>query len=331
MTFHTRFSRWVPIAVLGLGLLVLTCCGHPSHFGIVFASNNDGNREIYRMTSDGRNVERLTYTPDYNEQVVRVSPDGSRIIFDRGGGRLERDIYLLDVDTGDISQLTDPRTSPTYDMAGDWSPDGSQIAFISDRDGGYYWLYLMNPDGSNIRHISLATDPDRRVESVSWSPDGHYLVYGTSEHVHARVVLTPTLFIVNLETQEVTQLTDEGQHGACFAPDWSPDGDWIAMVCTKGTSAGDYGEIYIIRPDGSDFRHVTTLPEGYTPDLPMRSFLTWVREPRWSPDGTQIVYAATVDGTSNIYIIGANGKRNRRLTDYALHKGAGDLSVYELP
>jgi hypothetical protein len=103
----------------------------------------------------------------------------------------------------------------------------------------------------------------------------------------------------------------------------------IVNVCTKGTSARDY-EIYIIRPDGS-FRQVTTLPESYTPDLPMRSFPTWVREPHWSPDGTQIVYAATVNGTSNIHIIRADGKHNRRLTDCALRKGAADLSAYESP
>lgn len=374
MTCYNRIRRWLLITtLLGLGLFVLIGCNHRACFGIVFASNRAGNFEIYRMTSEGHSVERLTYTPDYDEQVVKVSPDGSKILFDRGGMRLEREVYLLDADSGIVSQLTD---ALAYDIPGTWSPDGKRIAFISDRDGGCYHLYLMNSDGSEQHHVPLVTDSERDVISVTWSPDSRYIVYGTREHIHAHVVLTSTLFIVDLSTSNVTRLTDEelgncggptwspdnewiamdctkgissdykiyivrpdgselsqvtiigSELGACWSPDWSPDGTWIATVC-KGVSAGDYGEIYIIHPDGSDFKQVTTKPADYKPDIPADSFLTWVRELHWSPDGRQIVYTATVDGTENIYIIDTDGKNNRRLTN---HRAVDRwLSVYRLP
>jgi Tol biopolymer transport system component len=318
--------RWVA-RLLTLGVLVvLVGCGRPAHFGIVFASNRDGHFEdIYRMTSDGRNVERLTDTPDEAEMGPRVSPDGRSILFSRGAARLAREIYRLDVASGATLQLTD---SPYYDEGAVWSPDGSRIAFTSDRDGGYMLLYMMDPDGSNQRHIPLVTDPSG-MGHISWSPDGQYLVY-VSDYPAESPALTSFLFIVDLSTLEATRLTNE-RHGFCLFPDWSPDGEWIAMVCTQGTEAGDIGEVYVIRPDGSGWRQVTKRPpeldsyySAYDP------LVLYVREPRWSPDGTEIVYAANGIGQPwNIYIIGANGKNNRRLTD---HDAADwDLSTYRLP
>ncbi len=302
--------------------------GKAAFFGIVFASNRDGEYfDIYRMTSDGQNVERLTVTPDNDEISVRVSPDGRSILFSRGASRIEREIYLLDVASKAITQLTD---SPTYDLASAWSPDSSRIAFISDREGGYYRLYLMNPDGSEQQHVPLETDPERDVTSVSWAPDGQHLVLGTSQHlVHAEKPLSDTVFIVHLPTLQVIPLMNK-EYGDCFHPDWSPDGEWIAMVCTKGVSVGDLGEIYIVRPDGTDWRQVTRKPADFNPCLsPQDTWVFYVREPRWSPDGKEIVYAARINGPWNIYIIGADGKNNRRLTSH--NAVDWDLSVYPLP
>jgi Tol biopolymer transport system component len=215
-----------------------------------------------------------------------------------------------------------------YDLAGAWSPDGSRIAFISDREGGYYWLYLMNPDGSDQEHIPLTTDAERGVAGVSWSPDNRRLVYGAVKRVHSKEAITATLFIVDLDTLDVRQLTDEKTHGACMEPDWSWDGEWIAMVCTKGTPVGDYGEVYIIRPDGSEWRRVTSRPEGEESDYPGEpTTWTWVAHPHWSPDGRQIVYGAVVQGQWNLYVIQVDGGNNRRLSDY----GAVRPSIYQLP
>jgi TolB protein len=356
-------------------LVVLVGCNQPARFGITFTSNHNNNVEIYHMTSDGQNVEQVTNTSNFNDRTVVASPDGHKILFDRDGTRLEREIYLLDVDTGAISQLTN---APAYDIAGAWSFDSKQIAFISDREGGYYRLYLMNPDGSDQRHLSLTTDSDRDVSSAVWSPNNRYIVYGTREHINAREVLTPTIFIVDLSTLEVRHLTDDqlgacgggdwspdsqwvavvctsssssdndsaiyliryngldlgkitnvGEFGACKSPNWSPDGTRIAMVCTKGISVGDYGEVYTIRPDGTDLQQVTTKPADYHPNFPANSFQTWVDNPRWSPDGKQIVYLAAVNGPWNIYMIDVDGKNNRRLTNH----NAVDwlLSVYRMP
>jgi Tol biopolymer transport system component len=323
MIRHRCAGRQLLLAVLGL--VILTSCGRPLPFGIVFTTGNRGNGEIYRITSDGRNVERLTHTPGEDEQYVEVSRDGNSIIFDRGGSRRDRELFRLDVSPGTISQLTH---ASGYDYAGAWSPDGSQIAFISDRDGGYYRLFLMNADGSDQQHISLVTDEGRDVTGVSWSPDGRSLVYGTRDHVHSSSsAIVPALFVVDLLTLDVRRLTDESVHGACTYPDWSWDGEWIAMVCTKGIPAGDYGEIYIIRPDGSGWQRVTTRLAGSESDSPKYPTWTWVKDPHWSPDGRQIVYTAVMDGECDMYIIGAGGENNHLLSKYCTVRP----SIYRLP
>jgi len=306
-------------------IIVVSSCSQSARFGIVFISDRDGNFEIYRMTSDGQNVERLTNTPDTREQAAVVSHDGHKIAFDRGGVRVERDIYSLSVDTNAVTQLTN---EVGYDIAEAWSPDNKQIAFVSDREDGYYRLYLMNSDGSNQRYIALSTDSERDVTNVAWSPDGRYIVYGTSEHIYAQQVLTPTLFIANLATQEVVRLTSE-ELGACDEPDWSPDGKWIAMVCSRGVLTDAYGEVYVIRPDGTDLKQITVKPADYKPSFPPNSFRTWIGNPRWSPDSNQIVYLAAVNGPWNINVIDADGKNNRRLTEHDAVDWS--ISTYRLP
>lgn len=297
-------------------------------YGIVFASGSiRGYSDIYRMTSDGLNIEQLTHTATCDERNVVASPDGRKILFDCSGPRLDGGIYQLNVESSDLVQLTH---DGYYDHARAWSPDGEKIAFTSDRDG-YMRLYLMNSDGSGQQRVLLPTDTERDVGHVSWSPDGRYLAYEGVQHaVHADKPLSDTIFILDIAALEVIPLTTKDR-GNCLSPAWSPDGQWIAMVCAKGPAFGDYGEIYIAHPDGSGWHQVTTKPAGLRPSVsPLDTFWKYVREPCWSPDGREIVYAARVDGPWNLYAIEIEGGSVRRLTNYD-DLVNWDLSVCKLP
>lgn len=96
---------------------------------------------------------------------VDVSPDGETIVFDMLG-----DIYTVPLEGGDATALTegiDWSFQPRY------SPDGSQIAFISDRSGGDN-LWIMGADGSEPRQVTA--EKEHLVHNPNWSPDGRYLV-----------------------------------------------------------------------------------------------------------------------------------------------------------
>ena len=121
---------------------------------IAFASDRDGNQEIYVMAADGSDQNRLTNDPAKDWDPT-WSPDGSKIAFvsDRAG---VPHIFVMNVDGPDPIDLT-----PGADLAWSpaWSPDGSKIVFVSDRDGDAD-IYVMNADGSEITLVtdSPATD-----------------------------------------------------------------------------------------------------------------------------------------------------------------------------
>src|SRR5687768_10024527 len=82
---------------------------------------------------------------------------------DRDG---DREIYIMKGDGTGLRQLT---FNEGEDLDPTWSPDGSKIAFMSDRDGGAWEIYVMNADGSGQTRLTNNLFMDTRP---SWSPDG---------------------------------------------------------------------------------------------------------------------------------------------------------------
>jgi imidazolonepropionase-like amidohydrolase/Tol biopolymer transport system component len=96
---------------------------------------------------------------------VDVSPDGSRVAFDMLG-----DIYVVPLAGGTATRIAE---GLSYEQQPRWSPDGTRIAFVSDRGGGDN-VWLMNADGSNKKQ--LTKEDFRLLNQPSWSPDGRYIV-----------------------------------------------------------------------------------------------------------------------------------------------------------
>ncbi|WP_446654105.1 amidohydrolase family protein [Blastomonas sp.] len=94
-----------------------------------------------------------------------VSPDGSRIVFDLLG-----DIYTMPITGGAATRIAE---GLAYEQHPRFSPDGSRIAFTSDRGGGDN-IWIMNADGSDKRQ--LTKESFRLLNNPSWSPDGQYIV-----------------------------------------------------------------------------------------------------------------------------------------------------------
>lgn len=96
---------------------------------------------------------------------LTVSPDGQYMVFDMLG-----DLYKVPLGGGKASALTEDFG---WNIEPAISPDGKQIAFISDR-GGISNIWVMDANGKNLRQVSQETE--NLVHSPKWSPDGNYLI-----------------------------------------------------------------------------------------------------------------------------------------------------------
>jgi TolB protein len=251
---------------------------------IAFTSNREGGQQIYLMNADGSNVRRLA-SGSNRDAVPAWSPDGRQIVF-----QSERDenweIYVISADGGEARNLT---VNPAFDVKPDWSPGGRLIAFETYRDGNYE-IYLMNADGSEQRNITsnpgddfapawspsgntiafastrdgnldiyrmnadgsnpvrLTSGPGRNFDPA-WSPDGSRIVFFSDRDGNQEIYMMNT---DGSNQQRVTVHTTNNDWG----PVWSPDGQTLALVSTHTTLGGD-SDIFLISPDGSNFRSIT--------------------------------------------------------------------------
>ena len=118
------------------------------------------------VTSDQYHNQEINIdTTETTWSNVTVSADGKTLVFDMLG-----DIYSVPMSGGEATPLTH---GIEWNFQPRYSPDGTRIAFVSDRAGGDN-LWIMNTDGSNAHAVT--DEAEHLVHNPSWSPDGKYLV-----------------------------------------------------------------------------------------------------------------------------------------------------------
>jgi len=136
---------------------------------IVFASDRDGNEEIYSLSLEDYSVTRLTYREKATDRQPTPSPDGSRIAF-QSFVDSNWEIFVMDSDGRNVKRLT---FNPAADEHPAWSPDGNKIAFTTDRDGNSE-IYTMDVNGDNRRNLSANPAAD---QWPTWSPDSSMIAF----------------------------------------------------------------------------------------------------------------------------------------------------------
>jgi TolB protein len=229
-----------------------------------------------------------------NAAAKQRSPNG-KIVFQstQGGDGFVNDIYVMDADGKHQTRLTD---SPSDDVSPLWSPTGDQIAFLSDRGGNGYEIYLMNPDGSNQR--PLRTAPNGGPISgahVEWSPDGRRLKYETSGFELGDIYVVEAVAPGGGDSVVPPQLINSARPVGMNDTDasWSPDGTRFVFR-SVGCDGCDISELYTMNADGTNRVQITNVA-GFE------------SAPRWSPDGTRIAYDAVRGGARGIYVKNADG------------------------
>ena len=201
----------------------------PDGTRVAFASDRDGNDEIYAMGAEGNAITRLTTTSD-SESAPTWSPDGRRIAYERDDGS-DREIWVMNADgTGAVALTANIADESTPA----WSPDGTRIAFASTRASGQFDIWTMTAEGGSALQVSSDAADENNPD---WAPDGSRIVFERADTV---VVVAPDGSGVS-----PLPLPAGGQR-----PVFSPDGSRIAF---------DEGlEIFSATASGSDVQPLTS-------------------------------------------------------------------------
>ncbi len=246
-------------------------------------------------------------------QFVRLSPDGRNIIFtckrvDRKTEKKFSNLFILPAAPG--SKARQYTYGDQTDTLPAWSPDGSQIAFLSNRGNPEKppQIYLIPSDGGEARPL---TDIKGSISAFKWSPDGKQLLcqvvltdkeelereadetkrkLGTVMRDYKRVFYKldgagylgherAHLWIVDARTGKARQLTSHEIYDERDA-DWSPDGSQVVFLSNRTADPDfsvDHDELYVMPSKGGEMRKIESEPgEKYMPVF--------------SPDGKWIAY-----------------------------------------
>ena len=260
---------------------------------IVFASNRDGDWDIYSMDANGNNVVQLTDYPASDEDPA-CSPDGRRIAFTSERG-VTPDLYVMDTDGSNVVRLTHDKF---LESRPSWTPDGTKFAFASFRNVvGNAEIYVMDPDENDPINLT-----NHKWQDVwpSWSPDGSKMAFvsfrdggfNTPHHI----------FVMNADGTERRNLTGDTDLTMSWNPTWSPDGRKIAFNSLRHFPPDDSrDDIFVVTADGKELEQLTDGPSTN-------------RSPVYVQDGIKIAFVSHRDGDYNIYLMDTNGKNVVKLT-----------------
>ena len=277
----------------------------------------------------------------------QLSPDGRRAAFVVTTLSEERDEYLSNIWVVDVAGGAPRRftAGPRRDLEPRWSPDGSRLAFLSERTAkDKLQLYVMPADGGEATKLTAL---DNGVSAIAWAPDGARLAFvsavggykepeGEDEKRKsrpARVITSvkyrfngegfiydrrPHVFVVSLDGASPTQITDGDFIDA--DPTWSPDGESLVFASARHGARDD--------DDASDLWRVPA--KGGTPQR-LTATAGPVMLPAFSPDGRTIAFLARAELNAygrnvQLFTVPADGGQATCVTS-ALDRSCGALHV----
>ena len=303
---------------------------------------------------------------------TQISPDGRRAVFTVKRTDAEKNRYFTRLWIGDADSGTSrPFTADGHsDSSPRWSPDGSRIAYVSNRDDeDKSQIYLIPADGGEAQ--ALTKFEEGGVTALAWSPDGKKLAFlyratpeqwrkknkeereekhlSSPARVHRKLFYRLDGFgyfddcywqihVIDVESGEIERLTDEPRNFG--GPYWSPDGSRILTIANRRDDddlMGDRPDLWAIPAEGGEPFRIEA-PEG------PKEAVAWSPDGKWiayvghtDPDDTwggrnERVMLVAVDGSSEAKdLTGASDKAVGYLTLADNHEAGGGLSVIWSP
>jgi Tol biopolymer transport system component len=241
------------------------------------ASGAKLSKYILAMNADGSHRSVFFDGGDKSPLGPVWSPQGDRVAFALGQffpmqlGPAIADIAVVDRDGSGLKILTDGSSNVGFPS---WSPDGSQIVYRASGKGKM-GLFAITVATGAVRALTTDSSHDN---FPAWSPRGDRIAFTRFFESDYE------LYTIKPDGTDARRLTNEPGNDAHCA--WSPDGEWLAFSSARGGfkdeaalhpgNAQPYGDIYVMRADGSDVRQLTDTPfeEGTVAWAPRQSTVT---------------------------------------------------------
>ncbi len=290
---------------------------------------------------------------------VQISPDGEQIVFVRTTTDTEKNKYRSDlwlVPTGGSRPARQFTSSTGSASSPRWSPDSTQIAFVSDRQDETAQIYVIAADGGEA--AAVTTLEPGGAQSLRWSPDGTQIAFlyrqtpaaytkkaieerkekglSSPPRVHTKLFYRLDGFgyfdgeydqvaIVDVSANE-TKILTSGDF-SCGSLTWAPDGKTLAFLSDRrpdGDALPDADtQVWTVSAEGGDLVQIPA-PGGGKSGL------------GWSPNGSQFAYVGNPDptdqwGTNNdrVFVLPAAGGEALDLTGHT-DKAVGNLAISDV-
>ncbi len=251
----------------------------------ILNSSNGRSRKIsISVPTDGLARRSSRISVEGNITGGGLSPKGERAVFTARG-----DIFSAPIEKGPTRNLT--RTPGIHEKNPDWSPDGSRIAFISDRDGEEE-LYVMPQDGKGEPE-QLTDGNVGMLFNPQWSPDGKRIVYGHKDG---------GIFVLDVESKQSRQIA-HNPAGLFFDYEWSPKGGYLAF--SLGDSNG-FNSVYVWSAQESKLNRITgELFNEFNPSWdPDGKYLYYLSDRQFAPQIGSFEFNYALDRETGIFALG---------------------------
>ena len=266
----------------GVARTKLTFTSDRNRESVVGTIQNRDVKEVYISDYDGANTRRITTSRLLNLNPS-WSPDARSLAYTTYSPL--PDIFISHLYRG-------IRENPTRGQGNNylpvWSPDGTRIAFMSNRDGtGNPEIYVMNVDGSGVRRITNNPAADT---SPTWSPSGTQIAF-TSDRAGS-----PQIYVVGADGLNLRRIT--------MGESWADRPTWSPAPFNEIAYAGRTGPGFDIK--------VYDLATGATRQI---TFGEGTNEsPAYSPNGRHLAFTSTRAGRVQVFTIGRDGRGAKQIT-----------------